>query len=60
MARYGTRSSVITAFGAFVALLAIVGTRFLGWEWGDGRLVPTLVGVAVAGIAVLLTLERMA
>jgi biopolymer transport protein ExbB/TolQ len=56
---YGDQSSWGTAFGLLVALVAIVGTQFLGWEWGSGRLVPTIIGVAVAGIAVLLVAGRV-
>ncbi|MDB2259594.1 multidrug transporter [Halorubrum sp. SD690R] len=53
------QSSVVSAFGLLVALVAVVGTRFLGWEWGSGRLVPTLVGVAVAGVAVAVVAGRV-
>jgi uncharacterized membrane protein len=51
-------SSLGTAIGVAVALVAIVGTQFLGWEWGSGRLVPTIVGVAAAVVAVYVTLTR--
>ncbi|MDB2223750.1 multidrug transporter [Halorubrum ezzemoulense] len=53
------QSSVVSAFGLLIALVAVVGTRFLGWEWGSGRLVPTLVGVAVAGVAVAVVAGRV-
>ncbi|OYR78502.1 MULTISPECIES: multidrug transporter [Halorubrum] len=53
------QSSVVSAFGLLVALVAVVGTRFLGWEWGSGRLVPTLVGVAVTGVAVAVVAGRV-
>jgi FtsH-binding integral membrane protein len=56
---YGEQSSWITALGLLVALVAIMGTQFLDWEWGSGQLVPTLIGVAVAGIAVLLVIRRV-
>ena len=56
---YGEQSSWITALGLLVALAAIVGTQFLDWEWGSGQRVPTLIGVAVAGIAVLLVIRRV-
>ncbi|MDB2236465.1 multidrug transporter [Halorubrum ezzemoulense] len=53
------QSSVVSALGLLIALVAVVGTRFLGWEWGSGRLVPTLVGVAVAGVAVAVVAGRV-
>ncbi|WP_226483137.1 multidrug transporter [Natrinema amylolyticum] len=51
-------SPLITAIGVAVALVAIVGTQVLGWEWGSGRLVPTLIGIVAAGIAVAVFLSR--
>lgn len=45
------------AIGVAIALVAIVGTQFLGWERGSGQLVPTIIGV-VAVIAVLFLLTR--
>lgn len=51
---YGDRSSLGTAIGLLVALVAIVGTQFLGWEWGSGQLVPTIIGVVAAAVAILL------
>ncbi|WP_248898182.1 multidrug transporter [Haloplanus halobius] len=56
---YGEQPSWVTALGLIVALIAIVGTQFLDWQWGSGQLVPTIVGVAVAGIAVLLVAKRI-
>ncbi|MEZ3164838.1 multidrug transporter [Halorubrum sp. RMP-47] len=53
-----SQSSLVSAFGLLVALVAVVGTRFLGWEWGSGGLGPTLVGVAVAGVAVAVVAGR--
>lgn len=38
--------------GVVVAAVAVVGSTLLGWEWGDGRLVPTAVGVGAALVAV--------
>jgi len=35
-----------------VTAVAVVGTQFLGWEWGDRRLLPTLLGICVAILAV--------
>ncbi|WP_436343418.1 multidrug transporter [Natronorubrum sp. FCH18a] len=52
------QSSVITAFGLLIAVVAVVGTQFFGWEWGSGQLVPTIIGVVVAGIAVLVISRR--
>ncbi|MDS0476367.1 multidrug transporter [Natrinema sp. 1APR25-10V2] len=51
-------SPLLTAIGVAVALVAFVGTQFLGWEWGSGRLVPTIVGVAAAAIAVSVFVTR--
>jgi uncharacterized membrane protein YgaE (UPF0421/DUF939 family) len=51
-------SPLVTAIGVAVALVAIVGTQFLGWEWGSGRLVPTILGVVAAVIAVFVILTR--
>ena len=53
------QSSLVSAFGLLIALVAVVGTRVLGWEWGSGRLVPTLIGVAVAGVAVAVVAARL-
>ncbi|WP_121744090.1 multidrug transporter [Natronorubrum halophilum] len=53
MAQYSNQSSLVTAFGLLIASVAIVGTQFLGWEWGSGRLIPTIIGVTVAGVAVV-------
>lgn len=47
------KSQAASIFGFLIAVVAIVGTQILGWEWGDGRLVPTLIGVIAAGVAVL-------
>lgn len=46
------------AIGVAIALVAIVGTQFLGWERGSGQLVPTIIGVVVAVIAVFAVLTR--
>ena len=56
---FGGDSPLVTVFGALVAIVAIIGTQFLGWEWGGGQLVPTLVGVVVAGIAVVVVGRRL-
>jgi hypothetical protein len=47
------QSPLITVFAVCVAGVAVLGTQFLGWEWGGGFLVPTLVGVVAAGLAVV-------
>lgn len=57
--RSSKQSSVVTAIGLIVAVVAIVGTQVLGWEWGSGQLVPTLIGAAVAGVAVVLVARRV-
>jgi biopolymer transport protein ExbB/TolQ len=56
---YQGQSPVITVFGILVAIIAIVGTQFLGWEWGSGQLIPTIIGVVVAGTAVLIVVRRV-
>lgn len=56
--RHETQSTLVTAFAICIALVAIVGTQFFGWEWGSGQLIPTLVGVGVACIAVLSFMYR--
>ena len=57
--KYQDQSSVITAFGILIAIVAIVGTQFFGWEWGSGQLIPTIIGVVVAGIAVVVVARRV-
>ena len=56
---YQGQSPVITAFGILVAIVAIVGTQFFGWEWGSGQPIPTIVGVVVAVIAVVVVARRV-
>lgn len=56
--RHKNQSTLVTAFAICIALVAIVGTQFFGWEWGSGQLTPTLLGVGVACLAVLLFLYR--
>ncbi|ELY65834.1 hypothetical protein [Natrinema versiforme] len=51
-------SPLVTAIGLAVALVAIVGTQVLGWEWGSGQLLPTIIGVAAAVVAVFVFLDR--
>ncbi|OIB58083.1 multidrug transporter [Natrialba sp. SSL1] len=59
VSKYQDQSSVITAFGILIAIVAIVGAQFFGWEWGDGQLVPTLIGVVVAGIAIVVLARKV-
>jgi len=53
-----SESSLGTAVGGIVALVAVVGTQVLGWEWGSGQVVPTLIGAVVAGLAVAFVVRR--
>lgn len=53
-------SQAATVIGLLVAVVAVVGTQVFGWEWGDGRLIPTFIGVAAAGMAVFLIYRRYA
>ena len=50
---YEIKSSMGAVIGLLIAIVAITGTQVLGWEWGDGRLLPTIIGVVVCGIAVV-------
>lgn len=59
VSRYRNQSSLVTAFGLLVAIVAIVGTQFFGWGWGSGQLVPTIIGVVVAGIAIVVVAGRV-
>lgn len=47
------QSPVFALVGVVVAAVAVLGTRVLGWEWGSGQLLPTMIGVAVAAFAVV-------
>lgn len=53
-----SESSLGTVVGGAVALVAVVGTQALGWEWGSGQLIPTLIGAVVAVVAVGLAVRR--
>lgn len=55
MARYSDRSPLLTVFALLVAVVAVVGTQVFGWEWGSGQLLPTMIGVVVAGVAIVVT-----
>lgn len=57
-ARFRNQSPLVTGFGLLIAIVAVVGTQFFGWEWGTGQFVPTIIGVAVAGVAVVLVVRR--
>ena len=46
------QSPVFAVVGVVVAAVALVGTQVLGWEWGSGQLIPTMIGAAVAVFAV--------
>jgi FtsH-binding integral membrane protein len=51
----------MTVLGVLVALIAIVGTTFLGWEWGASfaeQPIPFVLGVCVAILAIAVTLRR--
>lgn len=52
-------STLAAILGVLVALTAIIGTQFLGWDWGDGQLIPTAIGVGAAGIAALFMYRRL-
>jgi hypothetical protein len=49
---------VLQLVAVAVAAIALVGTLFFGWEFGDGGTTSTLLGVAVAVIAVGATLYK--
>jgi multisubunit Na+/H+ antiporter MnhG subunit len=54
-------STVTTVFGVLVGLIAIVGTTFLGWEWGASfaeQPIPFVLGAGVAIIALALTVQK--
>ena len=51
-------SPLVTAIGVALALVATVGTQILGWEWGSRRLIPSIIGVVAAVIAVFVVFTR--
>jgi len=59
VSKYQDQSSVVTTIGLLVVIIAIVGTQFFGWEWGSGELIPTIIGVVVAGIAVVIVARKI-
>lgn len=52
------RSTVGTAVGLAVCLVAVLGSQFLGWEWGSGQLVPAVIGGAAVVAAGVLAYRR--
>ncbi|MFC7230379.1 multidrug transporter [Saliphagus sp. GCM10025308] len=60
MPAYSDQSSLVGVLSLLAAVVAIVGTQVLGWEWGSGQLVPTIIGVVVAAITVLVVVRRLA
>lgn len=56
---YPSRSPLRAVIGLIVAVVAVVGTQFFGWEWGSEQLIPTIIGIVVAAIAVLLVVRRI-
>lgn len=56
---YQIKSSLGSALGLLIAVVAIVGTQVFGWEWGSGLLLPTMIGVGAAGIAILFLAGRV-
>lgn len=53
-------SSIGTAVGLTVALVAIVGSEFLGWKWNSSldQPVPLVIGLIVAVLAVAVTVQK--
>ncbi|SFS92939.1 multidrug transporter [Halostagnicola kamekurae] len=54
-----TSSSIGTALGIAFVIIAIVGTQFLGWEWGSGQPLPMAIGIVAAGIALAVVIVRL-
>nr|WP_082146625.1 multidrug transporter [Halostagnicola sp. A56] len=53
------RSSIGTVLGIAFVIIAVVGTQFLGWEWGSGQPLPTAIGIVAAGIALVVVIVRL-
>lgn len=51
------QSPLIIVFGLIVAIVAVVGMQVFGWEWGSDQLIPTIIGIGVACIAVVLVVR---
>ena len=54
---FNSQPSPGTVLGVVIVIIAIVGTRFLGWEWGGGQLAPTVIAVVLVGGGALLVLR---
>lgn len=54
-------STVGTAIGLAVFVVAIVGSVFLDWTWEnpEGKLLPLLLGVGAATVAVLVAVRLL-
>lgn len=46
-----TQSRPLTYVGILIAVVAVVGTLALGWEWGGDDPMPMVIGASVALIA---------
>ncbi|WP_424017945.1 hypothetical protein ACOZ4N_19045 [Halorientalis pallida] len=51
-------SAPLQLVGALAALVAVVGYVVYDWQWGSGDPLPTALGLAVAALAVGVTLYR--
>jgi|AntDeeMetagen681_2_1112603.scaffolds.fasta_scaffold24219_3 drug/metabolite transporter (DMT)-like permease len=53
-------STIGTVVGIAVLLIALVGSTFLGWEWGgSGQPVALVIGMAAALAAGWVTLRKL-
>ncbi|WP_049902069.1 hypothetical protein [Halococcus agarilyticus] len=53
-------STIGTVVGVAVMIVAIVGSTFLGWEWGgSGQPVAVAIGLAAALAAGWVTLQKL-
>ena len=52
------QSTVGTAVGIAVCVVAVLGSQFLGWEWGPWQLIPALIGIAAVVAAGVLAYQR--
>jgi hypothetical protein len=53
--------SAVTIIGVFFALIAVVGSTVLGWEWGASfaeQPIPFVLGACMTFIAIVVTLQR--
>ncbi|RXK51821.1 multidrug transporter [Halorientalis pallida] len=51
-------SRSLQVVGALVALVAVIGYTVYDWQWGSGDPLPTAIGLAVAALAIGVTLYR--